>query len=248
MTRVLIIDDEQPARQIIANYLETVSGIELIGECSDGFSAVKTINEQKPDLIFLDIQMPKLDGFEVLELAEHKPVVIFSTAYDSFAVKAFEQNAVDYLLKPYSKQRFLEALSKGLEKLKQKSEHETTISNLIRYKDEHTEILTKIAIKNGSKIDVIPTADIFFLESDGDYVYIHTKDKKFVKEKTMKYFETHLDTTIFIRVHRSYMVNSNFIALIENYDKENYAVKLVNQKTIKASVSGYKILKEILKF
>ena len=245
MIRTLIIDDEEPARMLVRKFLEDFSEIEVLGECSDGFAAAKSINEHKPDLIFLDVQMPKLSGFELLEIIEHRPQVIFTTAYDSYAIKAFDENAVDYLLKPFSRERFANAVSKVMGRIASKSEQ--NYSDVIALAEEKTEVLQRIAVKSGTKIEIIAAADIIYLESEGDYVMIHTKSGKYLKEKTMKYFEQHLDPETFIRIHRSFIININEISRIELFEKESYIVKLKNGAQIKASNSGYKALKELLK-
>ena len=230
---------------LVRKFLEDFSEIEVLGECADGFTAVKSINEHNPDLIFLDVQMPKLSGFELLEIIEHKPQVIFTTAYDSYAIKAFDENAVDYLLKPFSRERFADAVKKVVGRIA--SQTEQNFTEVIALAEEKTEILQRIAVKSGSKIEIIAIGDIVYLESEGDYVMIHTKEGKFLKEKTMKYFEQHLDPDTFIRIHRSYIININEISRIELFEKENYIVKLKNGDQVKASSSGYKALKDALK-
>ena len=189
--------------------------------------------------------MPKLSGFELLEIIEHKPQVIFTTAYDSYAIKAFDENAVDYLLKPFSRERFADAVKKVVGRIA--SQTEQNFTEVIALAEEKTEILQRIAVKSGSKIEIIAIGDIVYLESEGDYVMIHTKEGKFLKEKTMKYFEQHLDPDTFIRIHRSYIININEISRIELFEKESYIVKLKNGDQVKASSSGYKALKDALK-
>ncbi|NVO02197.1 MAG: LytTR family transcriptional regulator DNA-binding domain-containing protein [Bacteroidetes bacterium] len=245
--QAIIIEDELPARTLVKNYLEGFEIIEIIGEYSDGFSGLKAINELKPDLVFLDIQMPKLTGFELLELTEHKPIIIFTTAFDQYAIKAFEANAVDYLLKPFSLQRFQGAVNKAIDRFDNNKTDETIVKSMIQTIDEKTEIINRIAIRTGSKIHLIATEEIVFIEADGDYVKIHTKDQSFLKEKTMKYFESHLDSTKFTRIHRSYLLNLEHIHRLEYYDKENYVAILKNDIHLKVSNSGYKLLKNHLK-
>ncbi|HNY01928.1 MAG TPA: LytTR family transcriptional regulator DNA-binding domain-containing protein [Bacteroidales bacterium] len=244
--RTLLIDDEQPARDVVRHYLKDIAGIEIIGECSDGFSGLKAIQEMKPDLVFLDVQMPRLTGLELVELLEQPPMIIFSTAYDQYAIKAFEMNAVDYLLKPYSKERFLQAVQKAVASATSGVHQSAPVQNLVKALEENPEFLMRIAVKSRHKVTVIPVEEIVYLEAEGDYVMIHTKDARHLKEKTMKYFETHLDPGQFIRIHRSYIVNAKFIDRIEYYDKENYAVLTKTGAKLRASTSGYKILKEAL--
>lgn len=242
----IIIDDEEPARNIIKQYLISFPSIEIIGEYADGFSGLKAINELKPELVFLDIQMPKLTGFELLELIEHKPKIIFSTAFDQYAIKAFEANAIDYLLKPYSKERFIIAINKVFEREKNSLENEIKIKSIVNTINERPDYIARIAVKSGNKIDVIATDDIIYLEAEGDYVMIYTPNDSYLKEKTMKYFETHLDNHQFIRIHRSFIVNINEIVRLEHYDKENYLAILKNNVKLKVSSNGHKLLKQVL--
>ena len=246
MTSVIIIDDEAPARDLIRHFLQIYSGIEIIGEADNGFTAMKLIRELNPQLIFLDVQMPKLTGFEMLELMDDPPAIIFSTAFDQYAIRAFELNAVDYLLKPYSKERFDAAVQKALKRMENgewRMENEKKILHspfsILHSKDS----LTRIAVKDRQQIHVIPVNDIDYLEADGDYVKLHTGKKAYLKEKTMKYFEENLPAQQFIRIHRSYIVNVNEVAKIELYEKESYRVHLKNGEALKASSSGYKALK-----
>ncbi len=244
----LIIEDEQPARNLIKEFLKNYPEIEVMQEVVDGFTAVKLINELKPDMIFLDIQLPKLNGFEILELIEYKPFVIFTTAYDEFAIKAFEMNAVDYLLKPFSAERFDAAISRTIDKINTKKVDDRSIDNIIKSKDLRNEILDRIVVKNGSKIHVIPVDSIIYFEAQDDYVMIYAQDGKHLKEKTMKYYEAHLDQNKFIRIHRSYIINISFLSQIEHFAKESYVAILKNGVKLKVSDSGYKNLKNILKF
>ena len=246
--RTIIIEDEEPAREIVKTYLKNYADIEVIGEFSDGFSGVKAINELKPDLLFLDIQLPKLTGFEILELSEYLPVIIFTTAYDQFALKAFEMNATDYLLKPFSADRFNNAIQKALEKINNKNQEGKEIKKLVETVDDKTETIDRVVVKSGTKIKVIPVEKIIYIEAQDDYVMIYAEDSKQLKEKTMKYFESHLDNSVFIRIHRSYIVNVNYIFQLEHFNKENYLVILKNGAKLKVSDSGYKNLKNILKF
>jgi two-component system, LytTR family, response regulator len=244
--KTLIIDDEQPARELIRHYLKKFPEIEILAEFQDGFAGAKGIQELKPDLVFLDVQMPKLTGFELIELLDEPPLIVFSTAYDEFAIRAFELSAVDYLLKPYTEERFALAIQKVFTKFREKDETRKPVQNVLSVLEEKPDVLTRIAVKNRHKIDVIPVSEILYFEAADDYVMIHTADKNVLKEKTMKYMETHLDPEQFIRIHRSYIVNVNFIARLELYEKESYAVILKNGENLKASISGYKVLKQSL--
>ena len=241
MTSVIIIDDEAPARDLIRYYLRAYPDVEIVAEADNGFAAMKHIKELNPQLIFLDIQMPKLTGFEMLELLEHPPEIIFSTAFDQYAIRAFELNAVDYLLKPYAKERFDAALQKALTRIQSGTSMQMELQTF-RNMTVPSETLTRIAVKDRQQIHVIPIDDIDYLEADGDYVKLHTANKSFLKEKTMKYFEENLPK-YFIRIHRSYIVNVNGVAKIELYEKDAYRVYLKTGDMLRASSKGYKNLK-----
>ena len=242
MVTVIIIDDEAPARDLIRRYLQAYPDIEITGEADNGFAAMKLLREQNPQLMFLDIQMPKLTGFEMLELVDDPPAIIFSTAFDQYAIRAFELNAVDYLLKPYSKERFDAAVQKALTRIHSGTSERPEIQTLRNAVVPPSGALIRIAVKDRQQIHVIPVDGIVYIEADGDYVKLHTADKAFLKEKTMKYFEESLPQQ-FIRIHRSYIVNVNEVAKIELYEKETFRVHLKNGETLKASNNGYKALK-----
>jgi two-component system LytT family response regulator len=245
--KAIIIDDEALARDIIKSYLRKFDNVDLIAECSNGFDGIKQINELKPDLIFLDIQMPKLTGFEMLEILDEPPVIIFSTAFDQFALKAFEVNATDYLLKPYSEERFVEALNKAIKLLSDKPVANLKLENLVKSLEKRNEYLDRVVIKNGQKILIIPVDDISYIEAQDDYTMIYSSKGNFLKQKTMKYFEENLDPADFIRIHRSYIVKLSEVKQIELFEKESYRVLLNDGKKLQVSKSGYLNLKEILK-
>ena len=245
--KVIIIDDEKLARDIIKSYLKSYERIELLAECSNGFDAVKQINELKPDLIFLDIQMPKLTGFEMLELIEEPPVIIFTTAFDQFALKAFEVNATDYLLKPFSELRFREALEKAFKLIANKPESIKKLNMLVKSVEKREEYLDRVVIKNGQKILIIPIAEVRYIEAQDDYTMLYTEKGNFLKQKTMKYFEENLNPSDFIRIHRSYFVKLTLIKQIELFEKESYRVLLQDGTKLPVSKSGYQNLKEIIK-
>jgi two-component system LytT family response regulator len=244
--RVIIIDDEKLAREITKSYLAKVPEIEIIAECSNGFDAIKKINEENPDLIFLDIQMPKINGFEMLELLEDPPAIIFTTAYDQFAIKAFEVSAVDYLLKPFSEERFNAALKRSYTFLQDKYQQNSAIKNIIEQHDERIEFLERVVIKDGSKISILPVDSIKWIEAQDDYVMINSDQGRFLKKKTMKYFENHLDENAFIRIHRSYIINADFIQHLEQKGKESYQLILKNGKELPVSKTGLTRLKNTL--
>jgi len=244
----IIIDDEELARKVIIRYLDKHPEIRLLEECEDGFSGLKSINELKPDIVFLDIQMPKISGFEMLEILDEKPLIIFSTAYDDFAIKAFEHSAVDYLLKPYSQKRFSEAISKAINKIRQGSTAQNEIQDLRGNLEHSQEYLRRVVIKSGSKVIVLPVDEIHYLEASDDYVEVHTARNQYLKQQTMNYFEQHLDPDLFIRVHRSFMVSIPQISKLEPYSKDSFVLLLKNGKEVNVSKSGYKNLKERLGF
>lgn len=244
--KTLIIDDEKLARDIVKNYLGKHPFIELLGECSNGFDAIKMINELSPDLIFLDIQMPKLTGFEMLEIIDNPPAIIFTTAFDQYAIKAFEVNATDYLLKPFSEERFTEALNKAIKQLENKSESGKNIERLLKHADKRTDYLERVVVKIGQKISIIPVNEIKYIEAQDDYVMIYPQKGNFLKQKTMKYFEENLDPNLFFRIHRSFIVNIENIKQIELLEKETYVALLNDGEKLPISKSGYQGLKELL--
>jgi len=247
--KTLIIEDEQPAIDLLKFYLKDFNEIEIIGVCQDGFTGLKAINEQKPDLVFLDIQMPKLTGFELIELLDHKPLIVFTTAYDEFAIKAFDVNAIDYLLKPYSLDRLKRAIIKVVQTFEETDPALPSYQKLSEYRAEKdSERLKRIVVKTGSNIKLIPTDEIIYIEAQDDYVMIYTKDARFMKQGTMKYFESGLDPAVFIRIHRSFIVNVNEIKQIEPYEKESYIAILKTGAKLKISKSGFKTLKDSLDF
>jgi len=245
--KVLIVDDEKLARDIVKRYLVQNENIELLGECSNGFEGIKSINEHKPDIIFLDIQMPKITGFEMLELLDHQPEIIFTTAFDQYAIKAFEVNATDYLLKPFSLERFNEALNKAIEKVKSSQLVNRDYSNLLSTVHQNVEFLDRIVVKANQKIVIIPTDAIIFLEAQDDYVMIHSELGKHLKKQTMKYYEEHLNSSTFFRVHRSNIININYVKQMELFEKESYQISMKNGAKIPVSRSGYGKIKELLK-
>lgn len=242
MSKIVIIDDEPLAREVVKEYLEAFPGLEVIAECSDGFEAVKAITIHQPDLIFLDIQMPKISGFEMLELLDEPPAVIFATAFDEFAIRAFEANAIDYLLKPFSEDRFRAAVQKFLD---QRNEVPDKIPALIEAVQKDAPLL-RIVIRDGSKIKIVPLHEVIMLEAADDYVKIHTQDGVYLKKKTMTSFEVNLPDTQFVRVHRSFIINIAQITRIDPMEKENHVALLKAGTRVPVSKSGYQRLKASL--
>jgi len=242
MIRTIIIDDEPLATGLIQEYLNEYKDIELLAVCHDGFEGLKAIQKHQPDLIFLDVQMPKINGFEMLELLEELPAVIFSTAFDEYAMQAFEVHAVDYLLKPFSQERF----NKSLEKYRQSGLAQNVEGLLKNDSMEVKEYLSRIVLKDRNDIKIIPTVEIQYLEANDDYVNIYTKEGKFLKNKTLSYFEKHLDREAFVRVHRSYLVKIAEITKIEAYKKDSHILLLKSGEQIPVSKTGYPKLKAVL--
>lgn len=246
MISAIIIDDEQLARDVIKKFLEDFQDIQVVAECNNGFEGIKAITEYKPQLVFLDIQMPKLTGFEMLEILDENPVIIFSTAYDQFALKAFDLSAADYLLKPYSKSRFSEAINKAKQKIYQPEENTAILTSLKKEAERHSKI-DRIVIRNGAKINIIALEDIEYLQAQDDYVEIHSEGKKYLKQATMKHFEQNLPAE-FVRVHRSFIIRIDQLDKIEPYSKDTYVAILKNSEKVAVSKSGYQLLKERLNF
>jgi two-component system, LytTR family, response regulator len=243
MIKVVIIDDEPLARSIVAEFLAGHSQLSIVAECGDGFQGLKAIQEHKPELIFLDVQMPKINGFEMLELIEDKPDVIFTTAFDEYAMKAFESSAIDYLLKPFSKDRFDKALHKW-EQWRQTKPSPTAAKQFDTLGQPVQR--ERVVVKQGSIIKIIPVSDIEYLESADDFVKIHTRDGAFLKNKTMGYFEETLDNTQFVRTHRSFIVQISQITRIDPYEKDSFVAVLKNGKKIPVSRTGYPRLRAVL--
>ncbi|HEY5406805.1 MAG TPA: response regulator [Ginsengibacter sp.] len=239
--KVIIIDDEPLARSIVKEYLQSYTNVDIVAECSDGFEGMKAINQHDPELIFLDIQMPKINGFEMLELIENPPAVIFTTAFDEFAIKAFELNVTDYLLKPFSKDRFDKAMQKYLNK-PAVSLTQPVIDTAAQSPGQQN----RIVVKDGNKIKIIPVNQIHYLEAADDYVKIITAEGSFLKKRTMAFFEQSLMPYQFVRIHRSYIVNTQLITRIDAYEKDSHLVLLNTGAKLQASKSGYAKLKEVL--
>lgn len=246
--KVLIIDDESPARILITKYIQAHPEIKIIGECDNGFQGAINIKDLEPDLIFLDIQMPKLNGFEMLELVENPPPIIFSTAYDEFALKAFEYGTADYLLKPYSQKRFDAAIEKAKLKINNKANDIKQYDNLLNYVKEEKEIIKRIAVKNQNRIEIVLAKNIERIEAQDDYVFIYTiTGERYIKNMTMNYLEKSLDSADFVRVHRSNFVRVDRISRIEQWEKDSHLIILKSGDKVKVSRSGLKKLKEVLK-
>lgn len=241
--RVLIVDDEELARQIVREYAHESGGIEIVGECSDGFDAVKAIGELKPDLVFLDVQMPKLDGFEVLELADPRPTVVFITAYDQYAMRAFDAHAIDYLLKPFDLTRFQTALERAHARLGAPTASAARLAAAARPPDRK---LGRIVVKDGSKVHLIQVDRLDYIEAQDDYISLYSEGGSYLKQQTISGIEEQLDPTRFIRIHRSYIVNVERIIRVEPYSRDSRVVVLRDGTQIPVSRSGVARLKAVL--
>lgn len=238
---VIIIDDEILARNIVKEYLQSHPETNIVAECADGFEGLKAIQQFQPDLIFLDIQMPKINGFEMLELIDEPPAVIFTTAFDEFAIKAFEINAVDYLLKPFSKERFEKAINK-----QQESTTNQGTQKVLETAAQTSLQQNRVVVKDGSKIKIIPLNKIHYLEAADDYVKIVTAEGNYLKKRTMIFFENSLGIHQFVRIHRSYIVNTALITRIDAYEKDSHLLLLTTGAKLPVSKSGYGKLKVAL--
>ena len=254
--RVMIVDDEPPARALLREFLAREPGITIIGECANGFEAVKAIHEQHPDLVFLDIQMPRLDGFEVLELLDPVPSVIFCTAYDEHALRAFEVHAVDYLLKPFGRERLTEALARARARRAEPivgpaegagaAPGPVVPAALAASARPAGEPLQRIAVRDGAKVVVIPVGSVDLLEAQDDYVAIHEGGRTHLKHQTLATLARALDPAKFVRVHRSFVVNVERIARIELLAKDSRVAVLEDGTQVPVSRSGQERLKQIL--
>jgi two-component system LytT family response regulator len=246
--RTIIIEDEIPARDILKFFLKDFIEVEIISECSDGFEGLKAISELKPDLVFLDIQMPKLTGFELLEVLDERPAIIFTTAYDQFAIKAFELNAVDYLLKPFPKERLSEALKKAVAKIKEGKHDKVSYDELLPRRPESKESLSRIVLRKGNAINIIPVNQVKYIEAQDDYVMIYYPGGKALKQQSMKFYEENLPGNDFVRIQSSYIVKVKEIKKIEPYGKYNHVAILHSGEKLIVSRAGYKQLREELNF
>ncbi|HTN44705.1 MAG TPA: response regulator [Flavipsychrobacter sp.] len=243
MYKALLIDDESLARQLIKSLLKSYEHIEIVAECTDGFEGFKMIQQLRPDLIFLDVQMPRVNGFEMLELLDDKPQVIFTTAFDEYALKAFEANAVDYLLKPITRERFDQALQKWLKIAGMKPT--ATVDSLLE-ENVYEGYRHRIVVKDNGLIRIIPEQEIHFIEASDDYIKIFTKEGKFLKKATMSFMERSLDPKHFVRVHRSFLIPINQLQRIEPYEKDGHIALLHCGARVAVSKTGFTKLKSML--
>jgi two-component system LytT family response regulator len=247
MLTAIIVDDEALARQVLREYLKELGGVEVLAECANGFDAVKAVTERPPDLLFLDIQMPKLDGFEVLELLGETArglAVIFVTAYDEYALRAFEVHAVDYLLKPFAADRLGEAVARATARVGQTAQ--TQAAALAAAARRREGPLERVLIRDGPQVHVLPVETIDFIEAQDDYAAFHAAGKSYLKEQTLAELESRLDPARFVRVHRSFIVNVERIARVELYAKDSRIAILRDGKKLPVSRAGYARLQSLL--
>ena len=240
MIKTLIVDDEPLAAGLVKEFLSAYPQFEVVAICHDGFEALKAIQLFQPELIFLDIQMPKITGFELLELLENPPAVLFTTAFDQYAVQAFDVKGIDYLVKPFSEARFAQAITRFLSQQKTK-----TVPEAVDYPVSE-ERNKRIVVRVKNEIKIIQTQEVRYFEAEDDYISINTQEGKFLKKMTMKQLEESLDPEKFARVHRSFLVNLQEVAGLEPYEKESYLLRLRSGQKIPVSKSGYARLRQFL--
>jgi two-component system LytT family response regulator len=252
--RVAIVDDEEPARMVLREYLQAEHDVEIVAECANGFEAVKAVTELRPDLLLLDVQMPKLDGFEVLQLVGRETAVVFTTAYDEYALKAFDVHAVDYLLKPFGRERLQEALVRARGRVGRAAADrgQGAVSgspaplDLAAAARPPGAWLTRIVIRDGATVHVVPVDRVDYLEAQDDYVAVHSGGKTVLKEQTLATLAAQLDSRRFVRIHRSFLLNLDRLARLESTGKDSRAAVLRDGTRLPVSRSGYARLQELL--
>jgi len=253
--RAVLVDDEAPARALLREYLDAHPEVEIVAECANGFAAVKAIGAVLPDVVFLDVQMPRLDGFEVLELLSPAPAVVFCTAYDEFALRAFDVHAVDYLLKPFGRERLAEALGRVRARLAARGAEAGTAgapapapspAALAAAARAPGAFVERVIVKDGAEIHVIPVAALDYVEAQDDYVALHAGGKTWLKAQTLAEVAQALDTARFVRVHRSFVVAVDRLARIEPYAKDSRVAVLKDGTEIPVSRGGYQRLREVM--
>ena len=244
--RVAIVDDEELARRVLREYLDDVPNVEIVAECGNGFEAVKAVVERRPDVLILDVQMPKLDGFEVLELVGKDVAVIFSTAYDAYALRAFDVHAVDYIVKPYSPERLNEALTRARERIARR-ERVSIPREAIAAAQPDRGFPSRVLVRDGARVHIVPVATIDFVQAQDDYVCFHAEGKEYLKDETLGDVEASLDPARFVRIHRSYLLNIDRLARVELDERENRVAVLKNGKKLPVSRTGYQRLSDTIK-
>ena len=244
--RVAIVDDEMPARQVLREYLEVESGVEIVAECANGFEAVKAVAEKTPDLLLLDVQMPKLDGFEVLELVGRETAVIFTTAYDQYALRAFDVHAIDYLLKPFSRERLQDALARARTRLARGPAVKAVPADLAAAARPPGAWLSRIVIRDGAEVHVVPIDKVDYVEAQDDYIAVRVGERALLKEQTLGEIERQLDPRRFVRIHRSFLLNLDRLVRLEPTSKDSRMAILRDGQRLPVSRNGYARLQELL--
>ena len=242
--RVAVVDDEPLARAVLCEFLAAEANVEVVAQCANGFEAVKAVSELSPDLLLLDVQMPKLDGFEVLDLVGRDVAVVFTTAYDQYALRAFEVHAVDYLLKPVSAERLREAIARVRERL-DRGERATSPGAMAaaRPREGHAH---RVLVRDGPRVHVIPVDKIDYVQAQDDYVSFRSEGKDYLKEQTLAEVETSLDPKAFVRIHRSYLLNLARLVRVDQDERENRIAVLTDGRRLPVSRAGYQRLSSLL--
>jgi two-component system LytT family response regulator len=244
--RVVVVDDEELARRVVREYLSDVADVEVVAECANGFEAVKAVSELAPDLVLLDVQMPKLSGFEVVELIGSDHAVVFVTAYDQYALKAFEVHAVDYLLKPFERDRLLEALRRARERLSAKGERPAGEEAVAAAVTARPRPIERVLVRDGARVHIVPAGRIDYVQAQDDYVCIHAEGRELLKEQPLAELEAALDQRRFVRIHRSYLLNVERLARVEPASKDTRTAILKDGTELPISRSGYQRLEQLL--
>ena len=244
--RVVIVDDEVPARVLLREYLSDEADVEIVAECANGFDAVKAVADKNPDLLLLDVQMPKLDGFEVLELVGHQTAVIFTTAYDEYALRAFDVHAVDYLLKPFGQNRLHEALERARARLARRATPSVAPPAIAAAARAPGTWLSRVVIRDGVEVHVVPIDNIDYVEAQDDYIAVWSGGRSLLKEQPLGDLERQLDPRRFVRIHRSYVLNLDRLVRLEAAGKDSRTAVLRDGRSLPVSRSGYARLQELL--
>jgi two-component system, LytTR family, response regulator len=245
--RIVVVDDEALSRAVVREYAAADPSVEIVADCANGFEAVKAVSELKPDLVLLDVQMPKLDGFEVLELLGRDQPVIFITAYDQYALKAFEVHAVDYLLKPFSAERFQEAINRARERLRAKEIVPLDeVDRIIKDAKPRTGPAGRVLIRDGANVHVLPVDKVDYVEAQDDYVAFKSEGRQYLKDQTLSAVEETLDPARFVRIHRSFILNIDRISKVELYAKDSRMAILRDGTRLPVSRAGYARLSQLL--
>ena len=242
--RIVIVDDEPLARAVVREYAAADPEIEIVADCANGFEAVKAVADLTPDLVLLDVQMPKLDGFEVLELLGKDQAVVFVTAYDQYALRAFEVHAIDYLLKPFSVERFQEAIERARERIRARTA--IPVDEILRDAKPRTGHAERVLIRDGANVHVLPVDKIDYVEAQDDYVAFKTEGKQLLKDQTLASVEATLDPARFVRIHRSFILNIDRISKVELYAKDSRMAILRDGTRLPVSRAGYARLSQLL--